>query len=84
MMLPMNELSESKSLPTVRVRTDLSANELRLVSQANLSFAGKVQAWTIDATNRQLQYATHGIFRFFGKFPPPIAGSLDSELLYTW
>ena len=75
-MFPLGDPSEAPSFPSVRVRTELSVDELRLVSQANLGSHGAVQAWLIDATTRQLQYATHGIFRFFGKFPPPIAGHL--------
>ena len=31
------------------------------------------EAWTVRGTSHQLAYATHGVFRFFGKFPPPIA-----------
>ena len=75
MLLP-GDASGPSSRPSVRVRAELSDDERRLVSQANLGAHGVVQAWLIDATNRQLQYATHGIFRFFGKFPPPIADHL--------
>jgi hypothetical protein len=34
------------------------------------------EAWTLAASNHELQYATHGLFRFYGKFPPPIAARL--------
>lgn len=35
-----------------------------------------IEVWTSSASTRQLQYATHGLYRFFGKFPPPIARHL--------
>ncbi len=35
-----------------------------------------VEIWTSSATTWELQYATHGLYRFFGKFPPPIARHL--------
>jgi hypothetical protein len=50
--------------------------EMALLDRARLRNLSLTEAWTIRATNRQLQYATHGLFRFFGKFPPPIAAHL--------
>jgi hypothetical protein len=47
-----------------------------VLRRARLDDLAPTEAWTIDASNRELQYATHGIFRFFGKFPPPIAAHL--------
>jgi len=35
-----------------------------------------IEYWTSDATNKELGYHTHNIFRYFGKFPPPIARHL--------
>lgn len=66
----------------VNVRGDnvpLSEAERALVSQANLGDIAPIEAWTVIGTNQQLTYLTHGIFRFFGKFPPPIATKLISE-----
>lgn len=40
------------------------------------SFAPKVEVWTSEASNKSLSYLSHGIFRYFGKFPPPIARHL--------
>lgn len=34
------------------------------------------EAWTAKGTNTQLSYATHGIFRYFGKFSPTIGKKL--------
>jgi len=36
-------------------------------------------AWTTTASNQRLGYSTHGLFRYFGKFPPPIATRLIEE-----
>lgn len=43
------------------------------------SFSPSVEVWTSDASNKALSYFSHGIFRYFGKFPPPIARYLISE-----
>ena len=69
----------AKGPPAVEARTDLSEQEVSLLRQARLDDIAPVEAWTIAATNKQLHYATHGIFRFFGKFPPPIAGRLIAK-----
>lgn len=60
----------------VRTAGDLSAAERKLLVQAGLEDIAPVEAWKVVGTNRQLSYSTHGIFRFFGKFPPPIARHL--------
>ena len=38
-----------------------------------------MEVWTSDASNKALSYFSHGIFRYFGKFPPPIARYLINE-----
>lgn len=48
-------------------------NERKLLQQSGLDRFGKTEAWTALGTSQKLSYATHGIFRYFGKFPPPIA-----------
>lgn len=35
--------------------------------------------WTSEASNQALRYSTHGLFRYFGKFPPPVARQLICE-----
>jgi hypothetical protein len=37
------------------------------------------EEWESDASNRALRYATHGLFRYFGKFPPILARYLIEE-----
>lgn len=43
---------------------------------AQLEGLAQTVAWTVNGTNRQNAYATHGVFRYFGKYPPPIGRSL--------
>lgn len=40
------------------------------------NFAPEIEIWTSGASNKSLSYLSHGIFRYFGKFPPPIARHL--------
>ena len=47
-----------------------------VLARARLDDVAPTESWSIGASNRELQYATHGIYRFFGKFPPPIAAEL--------
>ena len=63
----------------VRQFAQLSDHERELLELAGLQTAAPVQAWKVTGTNAQLAYATHGVFRYFGKFPPPIARHLIGE-----
>lgn len=38
------------------------------------------EEWTIQGSSSSLAYATHGVFRYFGKFPPPVAKRFIEEL----
>lgn len=60
----------------VRSEADLEPRERELLALAGLDGLAPVEAWTVLGTSRQLAVATHGVFRFFGKFPPPIARHL--------
>lgn len=57
----------------IRTQDELLENEKALVEKAKLEEIAPIETWTALGTNMQLAYATHGIFRYFGKFPPPIA-----------
>lgn len=38
-----------------------------------------VNLWTIEETNSQLSYLTHGFFRYYGKFPSTVASQLIKQ-----
>lgn len=63
----------------VRTREEMTLGELDLLELAGLDEYDNAQAWTALGTNIQLSYCTHGAFRYFGKFPPPIATYLIQE-----
>lgn len=63
----------------VRSSRDLSVDERQLIATAQLDGMAPLEAWRVVGTNRQLAYSTHGVFRFFGKFPPPIARHLIEQ-----
>lgn len=50
------------------------------LDRAGLSkLSDQVQVWSCDASTSQLRYATHGLFRFFGKFPPYVGSYLIGQ-----
>ena len=53
----------------VRTQEEMTEDELFLLRQGGLDTYGPIEAWTALGTNNQINYATHGIFRYFGKFP---------------
>jgi site-specific DNA-methyltransferase (cytosine-N4-specific) len=42
-------------------------------------FTKNIEYWTSNSSSHALGYLTHSIFRYFGKFPPPIARVLIKE-----
>ncbi len=60
----------------LRSQKQLGDSERRQLKQAGLFGLAPVEAWSAGGTNRQNAYATHGLFRYFGKFPPPVASYL--------
>lgn len=57
----------------IRKECEMSEDELVLLKQAGLDSFAPLEAWTALGTNAQISYSTHGIFRYFGKFPSTIA-----------
>lgn len=54
---------------------------LNYLDSANLSNLGcKSEDWEIKESSAELSYLTHGFFRYFGKFPPPVARRFIEEL----
>jgi len=60
----------------LRDANELTQQENELINKADLKNLGIIEAWTANGTNKDLSYATHGLFRYFGKYPPPIASHL--------
>ena len=60
----------------VHLSLELQESELKLLEQAHLLDIAPFEAWTALGTNAQVNYSTHGIFRYFGKFPSTIATHL--------
>jgi site-specific DNA-methyltransferase (cytosine-N4-specific) len=61
---------------SLEVQSVLAPKERELLRAAGLDELAPSEAWTVHGTSRALAYSTHGIFRYFGKFPPPIARHL--------
>ena len=59
----------------VRNYNAFTDDEKLLVEKAQFPLSN-FEAWTAQGTNAQLSYSTHGIFRYFGKFPPTIGKKL--------
>lgn len=60
----------------VRDSTELTSDERTLLLRADMHGVAPIETWTVNGTNKQLAYSTHGVYRYFGKFPPPIARRL--------
>ncbi|MFW5968914.1 MAG: DNA methyltransferase, partial [Persicimonas sp.] len=68
---------------TIRPADALTAPERRQLEVAGLDDIAPIEAWAATGSNRQNAYATHGLFRYYGKFPPPIASHLIDEYTKT-
>lgn len=56
------------------------SNEDNLIKISCLDqYKKPIEIWTAIGTNKQLSYSTHGLFRYFGKFPAPIATKLIED-----
>ena len=66
-------------LTNVRQAEELLEEETAFLARAGMAEFGQVEAWTFAGSNHALAYSTHGAFRYFGKFPPPVARRLIEE-----
>jgi hypothetical protein len=57
----------------------LSKEFKSFLKRANLLDRGAIEAWTVVGSNTKVNYSTHGVYRYFGKFPAPIAAELMSQ-----
>jgi DNA modification methylase len=71
-----NTTDNSNAGMEVRTENELTEQELFLLRQAGLDNYAPLEAWTALGTNNQINYSTHGIFRYFGKFPSTIGAHL--------
>jgi hypothetical protein len=46
------------------------------LKRSELSGLAENFSWTVEGSNAAINYSTHGIYRYFGKFPAPIGRQL--------
>ncbi len=63
----------------IRNNKDLSPNDILLAEKAEFNSEIPLDAISVLGTNQQQAYSTHGIYRYFGKFPPSIATYLITQ-----
>ncbi len=63
----------------VRDALSMTEEEKILLNLSGLAEFAPVEIWSACGTNQQMAYSTHGAFRYFGKFPPPIATHLITQ-----
>ncbi len=51
-----------------------------LISADLSHFSCEYENWEIGDSSAKLSYLSHGFFRYFGKFPPPVARRFIEEL----
>jgi hypothetical protein len=71
--------TNAETTSSLLVRREWSEEEHAFLAKADLAQLAPVETWAITASNQRLGYATHGIYRYFGKFPPPVASHLIQE-----
>ena len=63
----------------IRDISQITEHEKLLLELSGLAELGPVEIWTACGSNQQMAYSTHGAFRYFGKFPPPVATYLIDQ-----
>ena len=74
-----NSVDNTNAGIEIHLQNELHPGETQLLEQARLIDIAPYEAWTAVGTNAQISYSTHGIFRYFGKFPATIATHLIFE-----
>lgn len=64
---------------SVTPASKLSKEFRDFLKKANLFDRAPIEAWTVVGSNAKINYSTHGVYRYFGKFPAPIASKLISH-----
>ena len=63
----------------VRSGSEVQDIEKTQLKKALLDKIAPIEIWTALGTNAQVNYSTHGLFRYFGKFPSTIATHLINQ-----
>jgi len=78
--LTLDGLNLDRKYPVLEVHESLIdlPEPYRLQVDNNLlsRFTDTFEVWVSNSSSNKLSYKTHGVFRYFGKFPPPIARHL--------
>jgi len=64
----------------VRNADEKNALSMYLKASGLGKFDCEYEVWAINESTQDLGYLTHGIMRFFGKFPPPVATKFIHEI----
>lgn len=75
----MAKYNNEKVYLEVRDAQSMTEEEKILLDLSGLAEFAPVEIWSACGTNQQMAYSTHGAFRYFGKFPPPIATHLITQ-----
>lgn len=76
---------ETKEIPGMGTGIEIVAESRmdpvhrNFLKSAELSGLAEAESWTVIGSNSAINYSTHGVFRYFGKFPAPIARHLISK-----
>jgi DNA modification methylase len=60
-------------------KKDMDSNHVEFIKTSNLQRFGQIESWVVKGTNSKINYATHGVYRYFGKFPAPIAAKIIQD-----
>lgn len=74
-----NEIPGSNTYVEVSNKQNLELIHRNFLKKANLLNLSDVESWTVIGSNSAINYSTHGIFRYYGKFPAPIARKLIED-----
>ena len=60
----------------VMPNTKMLKEHKEFLKRSELSGLAENFSWTVTGSNVAINYSTHGIYRYFGKFPAPIGRQL--------
>jgi len=75
---PLGPYSTNRDISVLPYQS-FDVEQRQFLARAGLDEIAKLEAWTVVGSNSAINYSTHGIFRYFGKFPAPIAHKLITD-----